>query len=95
MSTENSQQAISKQHENTSSSVEPSESIAELNINQWRKMLAEFSLGLENGSVSPVAANAFANLMGKALSSYKLQMEYAKSLGRTVAIAALLPESKP
>ena len=52
----------------------------------------ESAKGLESGDISPVAANAFANLMGKGLSSYKLQMEYAKALGKTPTIVALMPE---
>ena len=69
-----------------------SEPTNELTINDWRLMLSQFAKGLESGDISPVAANAFANLMGKGLSSYKLQMEYAKALGKTPTIVALMPE---
>lgn len=66
----------------------------ELNIEEWRAMLTEFTRGLKTGDISPAAANAFANLMGKGLSSYKLQLEYAKVVGRTPNIPALLPMQK-
>lgn len=54
-------------------------------------MLSEFARNLQKGDVSPVAANAFANLMGKGMSSYKLQLEYAKAIGRTPTIEGLMP----
>lgn len=55
-------------------------------------MLSEIARGLQNGTTTPVAANAYANVMGKALGSYKLQMEYAKALGKRPVIAALMPQ---
>lgn len=54
-------------------------------------MLSDFARGLENGNVTAVSANAFANLMGKGLSSYKLQLEYAKAIGRMPNIEGLMP----
>ncbi len=66
----------------------------ELNITEWRTMLMQFTKGLKSGEISPASANAFANLMGKGLSSYKLQLEYAKAVGRTPNIPALAPSAK-
>lgn len=89
---------------NTSNSVEPTsnsessltpdeleEGNSELNINQLRLMLSDIIRGLRAGTVTPVAANAYANVAGKVLNSYKLQMEYAKALGRTPDIGGLMP----
>tara|TARA_Y100000310_G_scaffold219124_1_gene220521 strand:+ start:429 stop:608 length:180 start_codon:yes stop_codon:yes gene_type:complete len=55
-------------------------------------MLSDIARGLQAGTTSPVAANAYANVMGKALGSYKLQMEYAKALGKRPMIEALMPK---
>ena len=66
----------------------------ELTIDQWRTMLAQFTLALKGGEVSAATANAFANLMGKGLNSYKLQLEYAKMVGKTPNIPALQSGTK-
>ena len=94
MTTENSVQNTLPVSENTSGSVNSLPNITgELTLDDWRRMLTKFAVGLESGEISPVAANAFANLMGKGLSSYKIQMEYARALGRTPQIRALMPPS--
>ena len=63
----------------------------ELNINEWRRMVSDMALKLRSGETSPVVANSFANLMGKVTQSYKLQLDYARALGKTPDIDALMP----
>ena len=99
MSTDNLHQNTSPSSKHTTNSENlfgnnPNEG-EELTINQWRSMLAQFTLALKGGEVSAATANAFANLMGKGLNSYKLQMEYAKMVGKTPNIPALQPDTKP
>ena len=87
-------QQPSTDSDNTSMS-EADESLGqELTITEWRLMLSAFARNLQKGDVSPVTANAFANLMGKGMNSYKLQLEYAKALGRTPTIPALMPTDR-
>jgi len=88
MSTQQSTKPSSKPTVNSENSNGAS---GELSITEWRLMLSQFARGLENGDVNPVVANAFANLMGKGLNSYKLQLEYARALGKTPSIESLMP----
>ena len=67
----------------------------ELSIDHWMTLLAEFTLALRDGAISAAAANAFANLMGKGLNSYKLQLEYAKMIGKKPDISALEAPTRP
>lgn len=91
MTTEKSQRSTSNSEKNITPSSDSSRNdLGELNITEWRLMLSDFARNLKEGTVSPVAANAFANLMGKGLGSYKLQLEYAKATGRTPSIEGLM-----
>ena len=95
---QNSPKNTSSLEKPTGNSEPPSGPIAaqleELSITDWRLMMSEVARGLSAGTTSPVAANAMANVAGKVFSSYKLQMEYAKALGRTPTIEALMPPPK-
>jgi hypothetical protein len=64
--------------------MEPEFTLAEL-----RATLANTIRQVATGAVPPAVANAQANLTGKVLSSYKLQIDYHKMFGKTVNLPFL------
>lgn len=63
----------------------------QLSIDELRQTISSTIRRLEAGETTAAVANGIANLGGKLLGTYKLQMEYAKLLGKTPNIDALLP----
>lgn len=54
-----------------------------LSLDETRAILADSIHKLQSGELTAASANAIANLVGKGLYSYKLQLEYHKVLGKT------------
>lgn len=54
-----------------------------LTLNEIRGILSQNMLQLREKETTPSVSNAMVNAAGKILSSIKLEMEYAKALGRT------------
>lgn len=69
------------------------ENATELTIAELRSTISSTIRRLEAGETTAAVANGIANLGGKLLNTYKLQIEYARILGRTPEIAALMPVS--
>ena len=63
----------------------------ELTIAELRETITSIIRRLESGETTPAVANGIANLGGKLLGTYKLQIEYARILGKTPHIDALMP----
>lgn len=51
-------------------------------LNDLRTLLSDTIRKVQAGELTPSIANAQANLSGKILSSYKLQLDYHKYIGR-------------
>ncbi len=62
----------------------------QFNVNDLRRIISTSLRKLESGETTPAVANATANLTGKMFTSYKLEMEYAKLLGKNPNIGPLL-----
>lgn len=70
------------------------ESSGQLTIDELRLTISATIRKLEAGETTAAVANGIANLGGKMLGTYKLQMEYAKLLGKTPSIEALMPPAE-
>ena len=57
-----------------------------LNIQDLRTILAEEIMKIRREETTPGNVNAIVNATGKILSSVKMEMEYAKMLGKTPRI---------
>jgi hypothetical protein len=60
-----------------------------MSLEELRIVLAENIRGIQSGEVSAANANAISNATGKILSSVKLELEYARLLGRKPSIPML------
>jgi len=68
------------------------------NINDLREILSEEIDKLRAGKTTPANINAITNATGKIFSSIKLEMEYAKTLGKkpnVKYIEAVMNDDKP
>jgi len=52
-------------------------------MDQIREVLSRQIQGLEDKTTTPASVNAIVNATGKILTTIKMEMDYAKSLGRT------------
>lgn len=68
--------------------------IKQFTLNELRGVLSDEIEKLRNGSSTPAGVNAISNASGKILSTFKLELEVAKMLGRkpSGSIAGLLGE---
>ena len=51
-------------------------------MNEVRELLSEQLDKVRNKTITPTVANAFSNTVGKLLSTYKLEMEVMRLVGR-------------
>lgn len=58
-------------------------------INDIRQILMDDIKSLRNGETTPANVNAVCNAVGKVLQTIKMQMEYAKSVGKMPDIPML------
>ena len=66
-----------------------------LDVEGLRSILAEEIVKLRNDKTTPAAINAITNAAGKIFSSVKLEMEYAKAIGKKPQINFIkLPKEK-
>ena len=62
---------------------------AQMSIDEIREVLTRTVRQLDVGDSTPASANAISNAVGKMLGTAKLQMEYARFMGRKSTIALL------
>jgi len=62
---------------------------AQMDVDEMREVLSRTVRGLDSGQATPASANAISNAVGKMLGSVKLQMEYARYMGRRSVIPLL------
>ncbi len=63
-----------------------------MTLNEIRAVLADEIKKIRDGNTTAANVNAISNATGKILSTVKIEMEYAKLLGRTPNIPLLLDE---
>lgn len=61
-----------------------------------REMLIDTAKGIRDKSITPAAGNAMANVLGKVVTSVKVELDYYRAVGRTPEIEmmadTLVPE---
>ncbi len=78
--------------EETTKETKQVEVIQQFTLNQLRGVLSHEIQKLRDGNTTAASVNAVSNASGKILSTFKLELEVAKLLGKKPQLAGLLSE---